>query len=112
MLSRLILLLVILTSCQRGLIPCPEVEVLRFKERSAYKQKPILMARKEEPEEKNITWKKPKDKVIQNVTIEEWDCPRPGKKRYMPRSVKQNIRKNERKIHAVDSVHHTSTDRN
>ena len=104
MLSRLLLLGLLFTSCQRGLIPCPEVEVVRFKERSAYKQKPVMMARKEEPEEKT-NWKRPKEKTVQNVSIEEWDCPRPGKKKYMPRAVKQNIRKNERKIHSVDSLH-------
>jgi len=110
MLSRIILVVIILTSCSRGLIPCPEVEVVRFKEKAAYRQKPVMMAKaKEEPEEKT-TRKKPKDKFVQNVTIEEWDCPKPGKKRYMPKSVKQNIRKNERKIHAVDSLHITSAD--
>ena len=110
MLSRLIFIILILTSCQRGLIPCPEVEVVKFRDRSTYRQKPVLMA-KEEPDEKTTTWKKPKEKFVQNVTIEEWDCPRPGKKKYMPKSVKQNIRKNERKIHTVDSIHDTSTDR-
>ena len=109
MLSRLILLLLVLASCQRGLIPCPEIEVVRFKDKSAFKQKSVLMARKEEPEEK--TFRRPKDKVIQNVTIEEWDCPRPGKKKYMPRSVKHNIRKNEQRIHLVDSVGFSSADR-
>jgi hypothetical protein len=86
--------------------------VVRFKERSAYRQKPMMMAKaKEEPEDKTTTWKKPKDKFVQNVTIEEWDCPRPGKKRYLPRSVKYNIRKNERRIHEVDTLLNTYTDR-
>lgn len=111
MLSRLIFVILFLTSCQRGLIPCPEVEVVRFKEKNAYRQKPVMMAKaKEEPEEKTTTWKKPKDKFVQNVTIEEWDCPKPGNKKYMPKSVRQNIRKNERKIHTTDSLQLTSTD--
>jgi hypothetical protein len=80
-----------------------------LKERSAYKQKQVVMARKEEPNEKVTNWKKPKEKIVQNVSIEEWDCPRPGKKKYMPRSVKQNIRKNERKIQSIDSLHSTSS---
>ena len=109
MLSRLIFLLFVLASCQRGLIPCPEIEVVRFKDKSAFKQKSVVMARKEEPEEK--TFRRPKDKVIQNVTIEEWDCPRPGKKKYMPRAVKNNIRKNERKIHVIDSARFNSAER-
>ncbi|HTF16423.1 MAG TPA: hypothetical protein VK658_00050 [Chryseolinea sp.] len=35
---------------------------------------------------------------IKNVSMEEWDCPRPGSKKYMPKSVKDNIRKNKKKF--------------
>jgi hypothetical protein len=30
--------------------------------------------------------------------MEEWDCPRPGSKKYLPKSVKDNIKKNKRKF--------------
>jgi hypothetical protein len=36
--------------------------------------------------------------MIQSVSVEEWDCPRPGQKKYMPKSVKENIRKNLKKV--------------
>jgi hypothetical protein len=36
--------------------------------------------------------------MITHVSVEEWDCPQPGKKKYMPKQVKQNIRKNMKRI--------------
>ena len=108
MLPRLFLLIILFTSCQRGLIPCPGVEPIKYKARYIHKPRPALLANaKEEPNEK-ITWKKPKEKFVEDVTIEEWDCPKPGKKKYMPKAVKQNIRKNERLVNALDSIHFTS----
>jgi hypothetical protein len=35
---------------------------------------------------------------VDNISVEEWDCPRPGSKKYMPKSVKDNIKKNLHKI--------------
>ena len=105
MLTRLILLVALLTSCQQGLIPCPVVESIPYKERAAQNPKLAMSKSKEEPEPRDNNWKKPRDKFTQNVSVEEWDCPRPGKKKYMPRSVKQNIRKNWKKINTPDSVH-------
>ena len=108
MLTRLIILLCILTSCQRGLIPCPGGEPFNFKHRSSYKTRPVLTAEVSEqpntkiPNERNP---KPNDRFINNVSVEEWDCPKPGKRKYMPRAVKQNIRKNWKKINATDSLH-------
>jgi hypothetical protein len=32
------------------------------------------------------------------VDVEELDCPKPGSKKTMPRAVKENIRKNKKKI--------------
>ena len=37
-------------------------------------------------------------KVVENVTVEQWDCPRPETARYMPRSTKMKIRHNMRLI--------------
>ena len=37
-------------------------------------------------------------KVVENVTMEQWDCPRPETARYMPRSTKMKIRHNMRLI--------------
>jgi hypothetical protein len=37
-------------------------------------------------------------RYINNVSVEEWDCPRPGAKHYLPKSVKANIKKNRKKF--------------
>jgi hypothetical protein len=37
-------------------------------------------------------------KVIRNVSVEEWDCPKPGTRKYMPKKVKENIKRNIKKI--------------
>jgi hypothetical protein len=39
-------------------------------------------------------------RVIQNISVEEWDCPRPEAKKYMPKSIKENIRKNLKKMNS------------
>jgi hypothetical protein len=36
--------------------------------------------------------------TIQHVDVEELDCPKPGEKKTMPRAVKENIRKNKKKV--------------
>jgi hypothetical protein len=38
------------------------------------------------------------NKVVENVTMEQWNCPRPETARYMPRSTKMKIRHNMRLI--------------
>jgi len=47
--------------------------------------------------------------AVKNISVEEWDCPRPGAKKYMPKNVRENIRRNMQKIkssekNAADSV--------
>jgi len=50
-------------------------------------------------------------KEVKNVSIEEWDCPRPGSRRYMPKNIKKNIKKNFQRVNdgpdssAVDASH-------
>jgi len=36
--------------------------------------------------------------TMQHVDVEEMDCPKPGEKKTMPRAVKENIRKNRKKV--------------
>lgn len=36
--------------------------------------------------------------TIQHIDVEEMDCPKPGEKKIMPRAVRENIRKNRKKI--------------
>lgn len=41
---------------------------------------------------------------VDHVSVEEWDCPKPGAKKYMPKAVKENIRKNFRKMNSGPGV--------
>ncbi len=100
--ARLIaIVLIVCTSCSGGVIPCPKVKTAKL-HRSFKPSASSLTARANE--EPAATGRKQKDArihdvhFIQNVSVEEWDCPKPGKKRYMPKSVKENIRKNRKKI--------------
>jgi hypothetical protein len=95
------IVLIICTSCQSGIIPCPKVKTAKL-HKSFKPPASSLTARAGQPSEaeaRKMKEVKPNDgHFIQNVSVEEWDCPKPGKKRYMPKSVKENIRKNKKKI--------------
>jgi hypothetical protein len=97
----IIVVLIICTSCQSGIIPCPKVKTAKL-HKSFKPSASSLTARagqEAEVETRKAKEVKPNDgHFIQNVSVEEWDCPKPGKKRYMPKSVKDNIRKNKKKI--------------
>lgn len=95
------IILIICTSCQSGIIPCPKVKTAKL-HKSFKPSASSLTARasqESEAETRKVKEIKPSEgHFIQNVSVEEWDCPKPGKKRYMPKSVKENIRKNKKKI--------------
>lgn len=38
------------------------------------------------------------ERTVENVSVEQWDCPGPETTRYMPRTTKVKIRENMRKI--------------
>ncbi|MEO7988438.1 MAG: hypothetical protein ABI663_02795 [Chryseolinea sp.] len=93
----IILLLLLCTACQMGRIPCPKIKEARL--RTHYR--PTAFTARANQEQANAeTYQRSKDSrvTIQNVSLAEWDCPRPGKKKYLPKSVKENIRKNMDKI--------------
>ena len=102
----IVLLLVIATGCQSGVIPCPTVKSARIKKSNPYRPSlSSLSARAEEPE--NLHSKSSKsddDRSFKNISVEEWDCPRPGEKKYMPKAVKDNIRKNMKKINSGSKI--------
>ncbi|MGC3943176.1 MAG: hypothetical protein QM762_01340 [Chryseolinea sp.] len=60
----------------------------------------LLSARADKIEEEpaNQNSRPDSERYIKNVSMEEWDCPRPGAKKYMPKSVKDNIKKNKKKF--------------
>jgi len=41
---------------------------------------------------------------VKSITVEEWNCPKPGEKKVMPRSVKENIRKNLKKVKSAEKA--------
>lgn len=108
----IVLLLVFCTGCSSGIIPCPEVKGLRLKKSQVNKRirLPERHIAREEPapvitvsSDANTPQPTAKNKykyvkyTIQHVDVEEMDCPKPGEKK-MPRAVKENIRKNRKKI--------------
>lgn len=96
-----ILAVLFCTSCQVGKIPCPKVKEAKL--RTHYRAS-AFSARANQDQTNNTQSQHYKDprtthtRYIQNVSVAEWDCPRVGRKRYLPKAVKENIRKNMDKI--------------
>jgi hypothetical protein len=96
--------------CSSGIIPCPKAETVKVRKANPNKRfAPVASetlsasANEEKPVAKRA---RAEHRVVQNVSVEEWDCPRPGKKKYMPKKVKENIRRNMERVNAAkrDSV--------
>jgi hypothetical protein len=107
------LALLMCMACQSGIIPCPTVKTAkarkstihkRFLESSSSLSAHADSAPEEQKDRTSAQRVKPLKgndvKTIQHVSVEEWDCPKPGKRKYMPKAVKENIRKNLDKINA------------
>ena len=105
------LLLFFCIACQSGRIPCPDARGPRMKKTTISKRNreysATLSASKETAETKSQTGyaRDQEGRFVKNVTVEEWDCPKPGEKKYMPRSVKENIRKNMKRIKSDQKKH-------
>jgi hypothetical protein len=104
---RLILLILLLsTACQSGIIPCPKIKTVRAKKTVIHKRfmdsSESLSADASDAKNEDRTSSRrtrgTDAKVIQNVSVEDWDCPHPGKRKYMPRHVKENIKRNMEKL--------------
>jgi hypothetical protein len=105
MYGRLILLILALsTACQSGKLPCPEPKFAKIKRSTPHKgyfdPSPPLSETETTEDHHQSKASKSNSKMISHVSVEEWDCPQPGKKKYMPKEVKQNIRKNMKKINS------------
>ncbi|MGC1244405.1 MAG: hypothetical protein WA874_22645 [Chryseosolibacter sp.] len=111
----MVLFLILCTGCRSGIIPCPEVKGLKLKKsqvnkRSRYQERnatredaePVITvssdAETPQPGPKNSHRYRYVKYTIQHVDVEALDCPKPGEKTSMPRAVKENIRKNRKKI--------------
>ncbi|HTF30699.1 MAG TPA: hypothetical protein VK625_17720 [Flavitalea sp.] len=112
----IVLFLLLCTACRSGIIPCPDVRGLRLK-KSHQVNKRFRLPERNVPraeDESVITVssdaKTPQQTsrnsnkyryvkyTIQHVDVEELDCPKPGEKKTIPRAIKENIRKNRKKI--------------
>lgn len=108
----IVLFLVLCTGCRTGIIPCPEVKGLKLKKSQVNKRFRVpdktrqpdevitvsSDAKTLQPTSKNTQRYRYVKYTMQHVDVEELDCPRPGEKKVMPRAVKENIRKNKKKI--------------
>jgi hypothetical protein len=110
----IVLFLVFCTACRSGIIPCPEVKGLRLKKSHASKRirvqernaprevEPVITvssdAKTPQQASRNSNKYRYVKYTMEHVDVEELDCPKPGEKRVMPRAVKDNIRKNRKKV--------------
>jgi len=95
------ILLFACTSCQVGKIPCPRMKTVKL--HKSFKPSAAMLSAKasQEPETEVSSGRDSRAadvRFIKNISVEEWDCPKPGSKHYMPKSVKENIRRNWKKI--------------
>ena len=103
MVFRILVILILCSACRSGEIACPDPVTAKLRKRPANyglktSQKNLTASSKEVSKEKTFKYPEPKN-VKSAATIEEWDCPKPGSKT-MPRSVKENIKKNRKKFDA------------
>jgi hypothetical protein len=93
---RIFLLFVLLCfGCQTGRIPCPKFKGAKQQKRYRNYSASLTAKLEEKETEKTV---RPAEKYVRNVDVEEWDCPQPGAKKYLPKKVRDNIRRNARKI--------------
>jgi hypothetical protein len=98
-----LIIILICTACQSGRIPCPDARGPKIKKVRVSSKRPEYTAsinsRRAQPETKTQGQAKDSEgRFVKNVSVEEWDCPRPGEKKYMPRSIKGNIKRNFKKF--------------
>jgi hypothetical protein len=103
MVFRILILAFLFSACRSGIIKCPDPVTAKLRKRPANyglktSQKEITASAKEVSKEKTFKFPEPKNAKTAD-TIEEWDCPKPGSKT-MPKSVKENIKKNRKKFDA------------
>lgn len=120
------ILIFTLSGCQMGLIPCPKNKESRLKR--AFNRPPKIerstvtaSAKSHDPEvRKRVPYKVTEHTPpLEKINVEEWDCPKPGVKRTVPKAVKDNIRKNKKAYesyyktrHQQDSLSYPSTKAN
>lgn len=109
--SLILMIALISVSCMSGKIPCPEPKHVKMKKNTVHRRFMESSSSLSADAETNQN-KVPKNNVrtISNVSMEEWDCPKPGKKKYLPREVKNNIRKNMEKMKSKEQEEKSSAE--
>lgn len=109
MLMRFVLLLILFSACRSGEILCPEVKTVKLRKKPGhYIKTPEKEVTASANERKPVRVQTSTRKVKTISSIEEWDCPRPGAN-VIPRSVKENIKKNRKKFDDYNK-HRSSSD--
>jgi hypothetical protein len=105
----LVLLLIIFSACTTGRIPCPTVKADKLKK--THIKKRIRYAERDSPATASIKGSGennrprttpstsriiPTKPALEHMNVEEWDCPKPGGKKNIPKALKDNIRKNKK----------------
>lgn len=95
-------------SCQTGRIPCPKQKSVKlYQSGKRYRPYTSSTFSKLEPQDyvaETGRGIRHTDKFVNNVTVEEWDCPQPGMRKYLPKKVKSNIRKNARILKREEKI--------
>ena len=97
----LLILIIICFGCQTGRIPCPKLKGAKSGSHRRYRAYSASLTAKAEDksaEKSKVVRLHDDEKYVQNVTVEDWDCPRPGAKKYLPKNVRENIRRNTKRM--------------
>ena len=96
----IVLIVLVFSGCQTGRIPCPKPKghksSAKVPKRYRSYVREVSQSRVEsQPEaDQPVARKTGESKFVHNVSVEEWDCPEPGKKKYLPKTVRNNIKRN------------------
>lgn len=107
MLVRLLLIALLFTACRANDMACPEIKTVKLKKRPTnyrmrMQSQSVTASAREGEKNKTIHDRETNPRQTRPVksieSIEEWDCPKPGTKNALPKSVKENIKKNRKKF--------------
>lgn len=100
----LLLLIFILTSCAGvNEMGCPTVKTVKLNRRPLNYMRAHYRSLSASGDDKETSWSDVRSRPRQVKTIdsiEEWDCPKPGTRTPLPKSVRENIKKNRKKFNA------------
>ena len=101
---RLFILLILFSfGCSSSQFDCPKPESVRLKRKAGVNYRVLLARHRQQPKKiSRSELKQLMSRETKTVTVEEWDCPKPGAKKYMPKTVKDNIKRNFKKINSTN----------